>query len=108
MAGAIILIFNTIAAERSERVQVRKTSDILLELRNVSRAAVNAETGQRGYLITLDRRYLEPYQTGKDQFRPSLERLRRLIGESATARQGELLDQIEISAMPNSPKWTKR
>ena len=95
MLGAIILIYNTIEGERSEREQVRKTNEILLELRNVGRAALNAETGQRGYLITLDKRYLEPYETGKSQFRPAVERLRELIGSDVTSRQEELLDQIE-------------
>ena len=94
MLGAIVLIFNTIESERSERKQVELTSEILVELRNVNRAAINAETGQRGYLITLDRRYLDPYRTGREQFRPSLDRLRELIGDDATPRQIELLDTI--------------
>ena len=56
MIGLIVVAFQTIESERAEREQVERTNDILLELRNVSSAAVNAETGQRGYLITLDRR----------------------------------------------------
>ena len=95
MLGAIVLIYNTIESERSEREQVTQTTDILNELRNVNRAAINAETGQRGYLITLDRRYLDPYRTGREQFRPALDRLRNLIGDKATPRQAELLDMIE-------------
>ncbi|MFN2099556.1 CHASE3 domain-containing protein [Altererythrobacter sp. MF3-039] len=95
MLGAIFLIFTTIEAERSEREQVALTNDVLIELRNVTRAAVNAETGQRGYMITLDRRYLDPYRMGNDQFGPSLERLRALIGANATQRQIVLLDEIE-------------
>lgn len=95
MLGAILLIYNTIDSERSEREQVELTTEVLTELRNVSRAAINAETGQRGYLITLDRRYLDPYRTGRELFRPSLDRLRALIGEEATPRQAELLEAIE-------------
>lgn len=95
MLGAIFLIFLTVEAERSEREQVRKTNDILLELRNVGRAAINAETGQRGYLITLDQRYLDPYETGRQQFSPSLVRVKSLIGKEATPRQAELLDEIQ-------------
>lgn len=95
LVGAIFLIFQTVEAERHERAQVVKTNDILIQLRNVSRSALNAETGQRGYLITLDRRYLQPYYLGKEQYRPALDRLRMLIGSEVTPRQTELLDEIE-------------
>jgi two-component sensor histidine kinase len=95
LLGAIFLIFQTIESERSQRAQVIRTNAILVELRNVSRAAVNAETGQRGYMITLDRRYLGPYHLGREQYRPSIERLRELLGEEITPRQRDLLDEIE-------------
>ena len=90
MLGAILLIYNTIDSERSEREQVELTTEVLTELRNVSRAAINAETGQRGYLITLDRRYLDPYRTGRELFRPSLDRLRagRVVEAAGTWLSG--------------------
>ena len=66
--GGIFSVFQTIEAERSERAQMRETSEILLELRNITRMALNGETGQRGYLLTLDRRYLDPYLVGRDQY----------------------------------------
>ena len=95
LIGAILLIVQTIEAERDERAQVVRTSEILLEMRNVTRAALNAETGQRGYLITLDRRYLQSYELGQSQYRPSIGRLRELVGRAAPVRQRELLDEIE-------------
>ncbi|AKM08058.1 Signal transduction histidine kinase [Pelagerythrobacter marensis] len=96
--AGMFLVFQTIEAERAERQQVRETSEILLELRNVTRAALNGETGQRGYLLTLDRRYLEPYHVGREQYRPALQRLRRLVGADAPQRQQELLDEIQALA----------
>ncbi|MDD3800303.1 MAG: CHASE3 domain-containing protein, partial [Novosphingobium sp.] len=95
LIGAVILIISTIDAERDERAQMRRTSDILLELRNVGHAAINAETGERGYFITLDKRYLAPYRLGREQYRPALDRLGRLIGNQATPRQRELLTEID-------------
>ena len=97
MIGLIVVAFQTIESERAEREQVERTNDILLELRNVSSAAVNAETGQRGYLITLDRRYLESYLIGREQIDPSLRRLRTAMeDEETTRRQNELVDQIDL------------
>ncbi len=95
MLAGLFLVFGTIEAERAQREQSGKTARVLVELRNVGNAALNAETGQRGYLITLDKRYLEPYQTGRTQFQPALDRLRDSLGKGATARQLQLLDRVE-------------
>ncbi len=94
----IFFVFQTIEAERSERAQMRETSEILLELRNITRATLNGETGQRGYLLTLDRRYLDPYLVGREQYPPAMARLRARVEPDATARQQELLDEIETLA----------
>lgn len=95
LLGAVLLIFGTVEAERRERELVRETGEVLAELANINRAVVNAETGQRGYMITLDRRYLGPYLAGREQYRPALARLRELVGSGGTGRQAELLDRIE-------------
>lgn len=96
LVAAVLLIITTIDAERDQRAQAQRTNDILTELRNVSHAAINAETAQRGYFITLDTRYLGPYQLGREQSRPALARLKALIGnDKASARQHQLLTEID-------------
>jgi two-component sensor histidine kinase len=95
LIAAVVLIFHTVEAERSERAQARRTSEVLAELVNINRAVLNAETGQRGYLITMDRRYLGPYLAAREQYGPALARLRRLVEAEASPRQNELLDQVE-------------
>ena len=46
------------------RVRVRGTHDVLLAAKDFMAAASDAETGQRGYLITLKDNYLSPYRKG--------------------------------------------
>ncbi|MBD3729930.1 MAG: CHASE3 domain-containing protein [Sphingomonadales bacterium] len=98
MLGGIYLVYSNIQAERDLRAQVAKTNMVLTELRNVSQAGLNAETGQRGYLITLDPRYLAPYRQGRDQVKPAIARLRKLLGDTATAEQARLLDRMDSAA----------
>ena len=95
LLGAVLLIFQTVEAERSERAQARRTSEVLAELVNINRAVLNGETGQRGYLLTLDERYLGPYRLATEQYGPALAHLRQLVEGDATPRQRELLDQVE-------------
>lgn len=96
MLMVILLVIRTIEAERGQRKQAQMTSAVVDELRDISRASLNAETGQRGYLLTLDRRYLAPYFTGRDQLEPSLRQLRALLGPRADRRQLELLERVEL------------
>lgn len=95
MLLVVLLVIRTVDAERAQRQQAQRTTAILDELRDVSRAFLNAETGQRGYLLSLDRRYLAPFFTGRDQIDPSLRKLRELLTPQATDRQLALLDQVE-------------
>src|SRR5690606_22485808 len=44
-------------------------------------------TGQRGYFITLDRRYLGPYLAAREVYRPALDRLAVLTRDSPTRVQ---------------------
>lgn len=95
MFGLIFTVYQSIEAERAQREQVRMTNEVLTDLRNVSQAVLNAETGQRGYLITLDRRYLESYLAGRDQIDPALARLDASLVQGSTPRQQELVDRID-------------
>jgi two-component sensor histidine kinase len=95
LIAAVVLIFQTVEAERSERAQARRTSEVLAELVNINRAVLNGETGQRGYLLTMDRRYLGPYLAAREQYGPALARLRKLVEAEASPRQDELLDRVE-------------
>ena len=95
LIGNVVLMWQTISAERTQREQANRTNSVLLALRDVSRTAVNAETGQRGYFITVDRRYLGPYIAAREQYRAQLERVHTLMGDDISPRQRELLDEID-------------
>ena len=95
LVGAVVLIFSTVEAERAQRTHVRRTTEILQQLNNIGRAAINAETAQRGYYITLDQRYLDPYRMAREQYHPAIARLRQLVGDHPSAQQAQLVSDIE-------------
>src|SRR5215217_2342685 len=68
---------NTHSAEVDRALELRRlTARLQLLLQD-------AETGQRGFLLTRDDRYLEPYREAQAQLTPRLERLRVLAGDEA-------------------------
>lgn len=102
IAGALIagvwITYQTVQAERAAREEAQHNSEILGELRTVYQEILRAETGQRGYLITLDRRYLDPYRDSREKIRPALDNVQRLIGDKATPQQTRLLAEVDEQA----------
>lgn len=67
--------------------QVQRNHEVKEELSSVLGLVVDAETGQRGYLITDDPVYLEPYQEAISQIDARLARLDSLTKTSARQQQ---------------------
>jgi two-component sensor histidine kinase/CHASE3 domain sensor protein len=96
LVGGIAVILRTLAAGQAHREQAVRSSEVLTLLRDVTRDAINAESAQRGYFITLDRGYLEPYQLSRARYRGALRRLHALAERSGDATQPGLVRQIEV------------
>ena len=75
----------------SQLVDVVKTFEVRRQARELILALVDAETGQRGFLLTQDRQYLEPYQNAV----ATIDRTYRdLIGMVDVPEQKLLLETI--------------
>lgn len=86
-SGALLLLLIVLVAIRLADVTGRSAQQAL-EDRNlravatlVHTAALDAETGQRGYLLTRQDRYLEPYRSGLARLDEALPRLRAEVSD---------------------------
>jgi two-component sensor histidine kinase/CHASE3 domain sensor protein len=95
LVGSVALILSAIKAEQAHREQVGRVNEVIVLLHDISRDAVNAETGQRGYFITLDNRYLAPYQAAHERMRRSVDRLKTLAAEAQDPARIDLANSIE-------------
>lgn len=90
----ILLVWLTLSAQRAEqsRVEARnaelRTLNVLRSTDRVLRAMQNAETGQRGYLLTEDQAFLQPLRAARTDLGPAIAALRgqALDDPAATAR----------------------
>lgn len=69
------------------------THEVLAELDDIFFQLQNAETGQRGYLLTGEERYLDPYHTAIQKIDQEVRALRQLTVEIPSYRQR--LDTLE-------------
>jgi methyl-accepting chemotaxis protein len=74
---------------------VTHTYDVILEADELTESMVNQETGMRGFLVTGDENYLEPYNAGVKNFDEILNSLKETVSDNPT-QVGRLneIDQI--------------
>lgn len=108
--GALLMLVSMTWMNASRLIQearwVDHSKDVLAELEGLHAAIIEGETGQRGYLITGDESYLEPYRRAVSELP---ERLRRITAMTAdnpaqherTTRLGQLvaerLGQLDLA-----------
>lgn len=72
---------------------VTHTHEVLNETQTLTGAMKDAETGQRGYILTTNSAYLVPYHTGRLIAQESFDRLKALTSDNPS--QQDILDSIE-------------
>ncbi len=67
--------------------------ELIVQIQNLLSSTKDAETGQRGYLLTGEEAYLEPFNSGKTAIDGELNRMRTLIARNV--EQQQRLDQLQ-------------
>ncbi len=77
-----IFTYNGLQQLTSTAKQEKHTYQVLGELEQILSLIKDAETGQRGYLLTGDNRYLEPYNQARTVLQSKMEEFRRLVADN--------------------------
>ena len=99
--GALLLL--VVVTSMSTRQLIREarwvdhTKDVLAELEAVQATITELETGQRGFLITQDEAYLEPYHRATAELSEHLRRIDAMTADSAIQHQraAKLRQQVQ-------------
>ncbi len=95
----LLIAANALVSYRSVRrvdinnERVLKTTRVLAEMQAILSTMKDAEAGQRGYVITGNESYLEPYDRALGNIAQQQRELRGLIGEPTIVAQVGLLDE---------------
>ncbi|HUC10152.1 MAG TPA: CHASE3 domain-containing protein [Stellaceae bacterium] len=79
--------FQVVPALRESQALVSHAFEVIAAAHSVDQAAQDAERGQRGFLITGDDSYLQPYYAGVRQLPVKLQELRDLTRDSPAQQQ---------------------
>lgn len=72
---------------------VEHTDEVISQATVAQKLLIDMETGVRGYLITADRAFLEPYEQAAPRVSPVIEGLRRLVSDNSG--QGGRLGEVQ-------------
>jgi PAS domain S-box-containing protein len=90
------LSFRQLELYRRANADATRSREILNAIDSIQASLVDAETGQRGFLLTGDSSYLEPYNRALQQFPTDLATLKMLLSERG--RGSEDVDQLTTLA----------
>jgi signal transduction histidine kinase len=106
LCAAIFLVFTEMSYDRATSAvrEAVRVSESRAALQTVLRLMIDAETGQRGYLIAGQKEFLEPYYAAMSELPLALQRTQALVGslgpqEAAAVQELRRLAEQRLSEM---------
>ncbi|HVK47059.1 MAG TPA: CHASE3 domain-containing protein, partial [Pseudobacter sp.] len=96
----LLLVISSVASYMSIRnllessEQVEHTNSVIRKLDKVVTQLINAETGQRGYLLTGEENFLQPYQGAIEEAKTAIIEVKELTGDNLAQQQS--LNQLQM------------
>ncbi len=96
VANGVVTTLNLRTIDESDR-WIGHTREVLIELERALSTLKDAETGQRGYLLTGEAHYLEPFQDASARMDGILDRLAALTSDNPS-QQGRIAELKRLKA----------
>ena len=87
------VLFGMAEVNRQFSFVVEHDAPVIANARHLSKLVVDMETGQRGFCITQQEEFLEPYTTGAKEFDALIEEQKKLVSDNSS--QVAALERIE-------------
>jgi CheY-like chemotaxis protein/CHASE3 domain sensor protein len=95
-----LLSYQSLQATAASAQNLAHSVEVLTDLESLLSTLKDAETGQRGYLLTGEEKYLEPYTNAQAELPRELRRVRPLLSDrAAQLRRLEILESVAQQKM---------
>lgn len=95
VAAATAIFFAVVRARDERAARVAEASETLVALHHLEGLLWQAESGQRGYLLTHDPRYLAPHERAASELRAAVQRIEGLLGPAHRSEAARLSALVE-------------
>jgi signal transduction histidine kinase len=98
LGAAFAVLLSSVAELRLAEERLSRSHDVLVTANRLERLAVDLETGQRGFVITGDKRFLQPWHAAEAAFPGEAATLSRLVSDHPDQhRRAETITQAYTS-----------
>lgn len=94
LAGMVYVYISTDANERQLRADAAELTAVLADLRDIVRVGVDAETGSRGYILTENKVFLEPFARAYRIWLSDIDELQAKFEKAGDAESAVAVGQI--------------
>ena len=97
IATAFAVLLTSVADLRTSERRARESEEVLVVANRLERLVVDLETGQRGFIITGQERFLQPWHDAQVAFPDQARNLQQLVADNPEqqARAQRLTQQID-------------
>jgi len=100
VAAIALFTYRALLAQSAGATRVTQTLDTIQQLETLKSNLIDAETGQRGFLLTGEESYLDPYTSGRTALTGAFAALRRQFqGDALQERRTDALEQLANERM---------
>lgn len=89
--SSMALVSRELARARAAQAEVLRTGEVLAELQAVLSLLQDAETGERGYIITDQDRFLQPFEAAEQAMPTHLNKLSALLADTSDVTKAQQL-----------------
>jgi signal transduction histidine kinase len=82
IATAFAVLLSSVSDLRASERRARQSEEVLVEANRLERLVIDLETGQRGFIITGEERFLEPWRDARAALPNETSTLERLVADS--------------------------
>lgn len=86
LAVSFSLIYRNSVLLMKEENWVQHTHEVIAKIESLLSSMIDVETGQRGFVISGNESFLEPFQAGAQTAKPRLEELKQLVADNDQQR----------------------
>jgi CheY-like chemotaxis protein/signal transduction histidine kinase/CHASE3 domain sensor protein len=94
LVAIVILSYQTLTTRADAADAMNRTNAVRFHLQVALNLVIDAETGNRGYLLTGDQQYLEPYDRAKARLQNELATLHLLVDDSEAKQQLASIERV--------------
>ncbi|HWM09924.1 MAG TPA: response regulator [Solirubrobacteraceae bacterium] len=87
VSGTFAVLLVTVRSSHEEAESARSAEEILTRVAAAERDVIDVETGLRGFLLTRDQEFLEPYESGRRGYPAHFGNLEALVRDPAQRRR---------------------